>query len=246
MEPIYREQFKITTASVDRFGRLKASWILYYAQQVAGTHSNMLNINLVTPERELFWAVIRHRVQITRLPKRGETITVETWPMPTTRVAFPRCTTARDADGNEVFRSISLWVLMDRESRAMVVPGKSGVDVPGLVRGDELAVPGNLPPKLLEHHCSRLAGFSELDVNGHVNNTRYLDWIDDLLPSSFHQEHPVREFTICYLSEVMEGQQLDLTWELQEGPSIRVDAHRKHAAENGQKERVFSAQVLFE
>lgn len=247
MEPIYREQFKITTAAVDRYSRLKASWILYFAQQVAGVHCARLQANLITPEQQhLFWAVIRHRVQITRLPLENETITVETWPMPTTRVAYPRSTVAYDAEGKEVFRTMSLWVLMDKETRAMVVPGKSGVDVPGLVRGNELAVPGNLPPKLLEHHCSRLVGFSDLDVNGHANNTRYLDWINDLLPSEFHQVHPVKEFTICYLSEALEGQPLDLTWELQEGPVVRVDSHRVHAAENGQKEHVFSAQVFFE
>lgn len=247
MEPIYRQQFKIITAAVDRYGRLKASWILYFAQQAAGVHCARLQVNLMTPEqRHLFWAVIRHRVQITRLPLENEIITVETWPMPTTRVAYPRSTVAYDAEGKEVFRTMSLWVLMDKETRAMVVPGKSGVNVPGFVRGNELAVPGNLPPTLLECHCSHLVGFSDLDVNGHVNNTRYLDWINDLLPSVFHQEHPVKEFTICYLSEAMEQQQLDLTWQMREGPCIRVDGHRKHAAENGQKERVFSAEVIFE
>ena len=246
MEPIYREEFKITTAAVDPFGRLKASWILYYAQQVAGEHSSRLGINLITPERELFWAVIRTRVQITRLPRKDEVITVETWPMPTTRVAFPRCVTARDADGNEVFRCISLWVLMDRKSRAMVLPGKSGVDVQGLIRGDELTAPGNLSVMTLSNHCSRHVGFSELDVNGHMNNTKYLDWINDLLPSEFHRDHPVKEFTVCYLSEALEGQQMDLTWELQDGPCVRVDAHREHLTESNQKERVFSALVMFE
>ena len=247
MEAIYREQFQITTAAVDRYGRLKPSWILYFAQQVAGVHCSRLNVSLIAKDqRELFWAVIRHRVQVTRLPRENETITVETWPMPTTRVAFPRSTVAYDQEGKEVFRSISLWVLMDRETRSMVVPGKSGVNVPGLIRGYELTVPGNLLPKVLEHHCVRPVGFSELDVNWHMNNTHYLDWIEDLLPSAFHAEHPVKEFTVCYLSEALEGQRLDLSWELQDGPELRVDAHREHVVEAGQKERVFAAQILYE
>ena len=61
--------------------------------------------------------------------------------MPTTRTAYPRSTIAYDADGKECFRAISLWVLMDTQNRSMVLPGKSGVDVAGLLRGCELAVP---------------------------------------------------------------------------------------------------------
>ena len=247
MEPIYKQQFQIPTAGVDRYGRLKPSWILYYAQQVAGKHFDTFQLSLVSPEqKQLFWAVIRHRVQITRLPMENETITVETWPMPTTRVAYPRSTVAYDAQGNELFRSISLWVLMDQESRGMILPGKSGVIVNGTLRGSELAAPGSLAPKGLDQHTSRTVGFTELDVNGHVNNTRYLDWVADLLPSAFHQAHPAREFTVCYLSEVMETQQLDLVWQLQDGPVIQVDALRRSGENTEQKERVFSAQVFFE
>ena len=72
------------------------------------------------------WAVTRHRVQITRLPKSGETIRVETWAMPTTRVAYPRSVVAYDEKGQELFRSITLWVLMNMDTRAMIQPGQTG------------------------------------------------------------------------------------------------------------------------
>ena len=243
MEPIYRKTYSITPAIVDLYRRLKPSFLLAFAQEVAGDHFRSFGIDLTTSDqRKLFWAVIRHRVQITRLPLEGETITIETWPLPTTRVAFPRSTVAYDANGNEVFRSISLWVLMDRDSRNMILPGKSGVDVPGLIRGNELTAPGSLGPKALDRHFCHTVVYSELDCNGHVNNTKYLDWMDDLLPSAFHKEHPLKEFTICYLNEAMEGQQLDLNWELQDGPTQRVDAHRGEE----KPERVFSAQAVYE
>ena len=88
MEPIYQQTFQIMDNCVDRYGRLKPSMILYYAQEVAGQHCLTLSVDYDTlANRRMFWAVIRHRVQITRVPTRGETIRVETWPMPTTRVA---------------------------------------------------------------------------------------------------------------------------------------------------------------
>ena len=121
----------------------------------------------------------------------------------------------------------------------------SGVGPKAALRILSSSTPANLALAQLEHHSYRQAGFSDLDVNGHVNNTKYLDWIDDLLPSAFHQAHPVREISICYLSEILEGQHLDLTWELQDGPCIRVDAHRNQDESDTKKERAFSARVLF-
>lgn len=246
MEPIYRQKYQISDIHLDCFGRVKPSVLLYFAQEAAGQHCNVLALDWKTlADQNLFWAVTRHRVQITRLPRAGETITVETWPMPTTRVAYPRSTIGYDSNGCELFRTISLWVLMDTQSRAMVLPGKSGIDVPGTLRGTELAVPGSIFPKLLENQSSRRVGYTELDRNGHMNNTRYMDWIDDLLPSAFHQVHPVREFTVCYLSEAREQQQIDLHWALSEGPCLQVNGLRQSTSVPEKQERVFSAQVYF-
>lgn len=246
MEPIYSQTFTLTDMDVDCFGRMKLSTLLTCAQEVAGKHSALLGADYDTLlKKQLFWAVSRHKVQITRLPLLGETITVQTWPMPTTRVAYPRALAAFDAQGNELFRSISLWVLMDIENRNMVLPGKSGVEVNGTLTGGELAVPHSLVPKDLTTTTERTVTYTCLDRNGHMNNTRYLDWVEDLLPSVFHKEHIPKELVICYANEAREGQVLHLNWELSQEGSLQVDAHREDTLVPGKKQRVFSAQVLF-
>ena len=114
MEPIYKQEFHITDAAVDCFGRLKPSMLLFYVQEVAGIHATSLGAGYdALMAKNLFWAILRTKVQISRLPHSGETIRVETWPMPTSRVAYPRSVVAYDEQGQEVFRSISLWCLMD-------------------------------------------------------------------------------------------------------------------------------------
>ena len=244
MEPIFVQNFEITDNMVDCFGRLKASNILFLAQDIAGRHCNLLSVDYDTLlQKRMFWAITRNRVQISRLPMRGETIRVETWPMPTTRVAYPRSVIAYDENGNECFRSISLWVLMDLDKRSMILPGKSGISVVGALRGNELDTPQGLVPRDHAIHRSRNVCFTDLDRNGHMNNTRYMDWIYDLLPSVFHQNHNPREFTICYLSESMEGQQLDMHWDFPEEGILQVDAHRQTG---DKQERVFSARMLFD
>ena len=244
MEPIYSEEFKITDLYIDCFGRLLPSKILYMMQEVAGNHFAQLSMDYDSlAQRGLFWAITRNKVQITRLPMRGETIRLETWPMPTTRVAYPRSIVAYDEAGNEVFRSITLWVLMDANNRSMVLPGKSGIDVVGTLRGNELASPLGLPAKALVNHRKRYVNFTDLDRNGHMNNTRYLDWVYDLLGADFHKDHTLREFTLCYLNEAREGQQLELSWDFPEAGCLMMDANRH---QEDKSDRIFAAKLLFD
>ena len=246
MDPIYRQSFTLNDMSLDRFGRLKPSALLFYIQEVSGHHSRLLGADYDSLAlRNLFWAVTRHRVQISRLPQAGETITLETWPMPTTKVAYPRSIVAYDSEGKELFRAISLWVLMDLESRSMVLPGKSGVIVDGTLTGSELDLPRALIPKDMTAHSNRTVTFSCLDRNGHMNNTRYLDWVEDLLPSAFHSSHDPKEFLVSYHSEALEGQEVTLDWKLTPEGCLQVDAHREKTGVSDGQERVFSAQVLF-
>jgi len=243
MGPVYSLEYTIDDLTVDRFGVMKPSAIMFLAQEASGQHCVELSLSYETlASRRLFWAVIRQQIQISRLPRRGEKLRIETWPMPTTRVAYPRSVVAYDARGEECFRSVSLWVLMDMDSRNMILPGKSGVEVAGTLRGTELAAPSALPLGKPESLGSRTVSFTDLDRNGHMNNTRYLDWIWDLLPSAFHARKKVKELTVCYFSEGREGDALELRWGMPQPDMLQVDIHR---SSGDGSERVFSARIWF-
>ena len=247
MEPIYQQEFYVNDAAVDCFGRLRPAMLLFYVQEVSGLHASALGASYeALMSKNLFWAILRTRLQITRLPHSGETIRVETWPMPTSRVAYPRSVVAYDEAGHELFRAISLWCLMDKTSRAMVLPGKSGVIVAGTLRGSELAVPGSLAVKSLANSHSRTVLFSDLDRNGHMNNTRYMEWCSDLLPAAFHREHTPEEITICYHAEALEGEALDIHYELNKDGLLQVDAWRQGESAPSEHHRVFTAQIRYE
>ena len=238
----YTQNFTLEDIHLNRFGRLKPSVLLYFVQEISGQHAARLGAGWeALAEKKLFWAIIRHKIHITRMPTAGETIRLETWPMPTTRTAYPRATVAYDAQGNELFRTLALWVLMDPENRTMVLPGRSGVEVPGILRGLELDTPGSLSPAELENSRVRQVSFTELDRNGHMNNTRYLDWIDDLLSSDFHSAHTPEQIHLCYLSEAREGDEISLKWSPLEDNVLRVEATR----EDGKVTRIFAAQITF-
>ena len=243
MEPFYTDNFTVTDLQCDRYGRLKPSAILWMVQEIAGRHCLQLGLDWDSlAKRGMFWAIIRHRVHIQRLPEKNETIRIETWPMPTTRVAYPRNVVAFDEAGNELWRSMSLWVLMDMESRAMILPGKSGVEVCSVLHGDELPTPGSLSPATLSGCLERTVRFTDLDINGHMNNCRYLDWAADLLPSQFHEAHAIQDFTLGYLSEAREGDSLQIFHQLTQSQQLRLEIQRDS---DGKNHRIFCADIRF-
>ncbi len=236
MEPIYSKKFTLEAIHCDCFGNCKPSALLYFVQEASGDHCQLLNVS--TENHRLLWAILRHKLQITRLPRQGETLTLETWPMPTTRTAYPRSVIAYDGEHRELFRSIALWVLMDPDTRSLVLPGKSGITVNGILRGTELSVPGSLVPGTLASTQSRRVCYSDLDVNGHMNNVRYMDWIWDLFPSSFHENHDPKAITLCYLAEAREADLLDLHWQLRPEGTLQVEIFR-------QEHRIFAADIAY-
>jgi acyl-ACP thioesterase len=239
MGSVYKDEFCVSDLQCDRFGRLKPSAICWLVQEMAGRHCLQLGLDWESlAKKGMFWAILRHSIQVKRLPQKGDTIFVQTWPMPTTRVAFPRNVVAFDKEGNELFRTTSVWVLMDMEKRAMVLPGKSGVEVPGVLLGGEVPAPGSLTPKTPENRQTRPVRFTDLDLNGHMNNCRYLDWAADLLPSDFHRDHSLSCATLGYLAEAREGDAMELCFGQQDDGSMDLEILR-------QGQRIFAASLLF-
>ncbi len=246
MEPIYRTQFTISIHDCDCFGRLKPSSLVAMMQQVSSNQCLQLNLGWEDlAKKNMFWAIIRQKVLIEQLPTLGQTVTIETWPGKTSRVAYPRSTIGYDAQGKELFRAISLWVLMDMDSRAMILPDESGISVSGYVRGDELTLPRSLALRHLSGHAHRQVMYSHLDMNGHMNNAKYLDWMEDLLPSFFHKEHPIKGFTINYFSEAREGEDIQLQYELTPEGQLMIEASRPESELPAEHHRVFAIQASY-
>ena len=245
MELVFSKKVTVRPADFNHAGKFKLSALLYYVQEISGGHCASLECDWDTlAAKGMFWAVLRHRAVIHRLPEQNEEITLETWPLPMTRVAYPRAVRALDSKGEVLFEAMSLWVLMDRETRAMILPAKSGVDVPGVVRDMEIATPPSLGPGCHEKNTLWQVTEGDLDQNRHVNNTVYLDRAEQLT-GSFGANVCPKEFTVCYLSEVRLGEEITLGWTGCEGDMLTLDGTRSRPDDSGKTERVFAAKLIF-
>lgn len=244
MEHIFEYEITLKPADFDENGNWKLSCALDSVQQAVTAHCNTIGLDWDTmAAKGLFWAVLRHRMVFYHPVQAGQTLTVKTWPLPATRAAYPRAVEVLDKDGNAVLRLMSLWVLMDIHTRTMVLPSKSGVAVPGVHQEGELPAPQSLPVHPGEQRLLWQVSGEDLDINGHVNNVRYLDHCE-FLAGDYAAGHSVKQLQICYLAEVLPHQEITLNYTLSDG-ILTVDGTRPRAEDASSTERVFAVSIEY-
>lgn len=245
MQQSHKENVVITADMTDEYGRLRPSAALRLTQTAAGHHCDALGLGEdFMAQKGLFWAIIRNAFTAAKMPRVGQCITLDTWPMPTSRTCYPRACIAYDEEGRELFACHSFWILMDRQTRAMILPGKSGIDVPGVIREHTPPAPRSLSPIPADAGDRRQVSQADLDQNGHMNNARYLDWAEDALGADFRREHQLRQATLCYLNEAKLGQSLRSCLEYSGENPVRFDLRREKDGDGF--DRIFSAELEYE
>ena len=56
----------------------------------------------------------------------------------------------------------------------------------------------------------RVPVYSELDYNGHVNNSKYIEWVCDLFEPGHYSDKKISEFDIKYNKETLYGNEVSL------------------------------------
>lgn len=167
-----------------------ASWGYDYDTLLAGGH---------------VWILSRLRVRFDDFPVEGEAVSIRTWPKGISRrVFFRRDFEFHGQGGRSLAVATSAWVLIDPQARRLLSPQTLVRDVPVNDSLTALAAPLDkigAPPDLPERLTVR-AGYSAVDMLGHVNNARYVEWACDSLPFDLYRSHRLRELQVNYLHEV--------------------------------------------
>ena len=207
----YSQTFRIASYQADVSARIKPSAILELMQEMAGAHAELIGVgrNSMMP-RGLAWVLTRVEVCMDRYPRSGEEIVIETFPMPNRRVFFPRYFIFRDAQGNQIGCAGTLWVVLDITTRRMANAAEIAALMPD---NSDLTAPMNSPATVEEvaaedETAVRLPVYTDLDVNGHVNNTRYLDWCCNALDIETMRSCEIRHFAVNYNQEILPGQEV--------------------------------------
>lgn len=204
----YTEIKQLRTCDCDVFGIWRPASILEIMQETAAEHCNRVQASHAQlEERGLCWVLSRTGVSMKKLPRYGEHVTVETYLMPVKHLFYPRGNVIRDASGAVIGEANSYWLLMDLSTRRMVNDEYVQSCLPP-PRQREEPVRLNRPIRPLNEEAERAVlqpRFSEFDLNGHVNNTHYMDWCCDALGFDVLNGKHIAEFFVYYENELRAG-----------------------------------------
>lgn len=210
--PNWQQTLTVEISDCDATGRWKPSAMLIRMQEAAECHAAELGF----PRQRLLeagmcWVIYRQRMTLRRVPEFGEALRLCTWPAPVEGVLFPRHYRFETPAGAPLAEATSSWVLIDIHTRRPLRP----TALPGSIPTDpeaERPLPGMLRlPADVQALETRRVRWSELDVNGHMNNARYADWLCDALDARRLRTRGLSAWQINYVSEALTDEEIALT-----------------------------------
>jgi acyl-ACP thioesterase len=208
-----QETVPIRFGNVDRSDRLTMGAAFGFFQETAISHAASLGVGRdALAKAGQGWILSRISVFMESRPRYRDTVTVESWPRGSEKLFALRDYDMRDASGSPVIRGRSGWLILDIARRRPLrvqqvmekLPLNDGINAmaassPSLSARENLMKVGE-----------RRAGYSDIDYYGHVNNARYIQWIQDILDPDMLDKADQLRLDVNYLSEVLPGELVDL------------------------------------
>ena len=144
-------------------------------------------------------------MKIERLPVFDEKITIETYAKSHNRLFCYRAFNIKDEAGNTIIEMVATFVLMDRDTRKVHPVMSEITDAfdsefsKTMLRGPRFK---ELEGGVEQEYRVR---FYDLDMNGHVNNSKYLDWVFEVMGADFLTHHVPKKVHLKYVKEVLAG-----------------------------------------
>ena len=212
MNTVLKQEFLLRSKDVDLHRRLRTSRLFELLQEASIRHTEELGMGRdKTLDKGILWIVGLQRAEISRMPVYDEQIVLKSWPGKTMHLFFPRYYQMETKTGEVLLKASALWTLVDEQTRKVVFPEKYGVVIEGTVTGEEIALPAS-PRKLeLTETVPFQIPYSYVDLNGHMNNTRYFDLAEDCIPAS-REGRALRLVQTEYASEARLDDKLKVRW----------------------------------
>ena len=205
------EKLNINSGTVDKFLELRMPDYFMMMQTVATNDAEEKGVGKSeTIDKGYTWIISRIEVDIVKYPEYTHDVMMQTYPGDDLKIMFPRYYRMLDMNGNLLINSSSIWALLDIKKRTPVMsPFKQAL--PSEHHEGELPLPKKVKiPENLSLVESRKVRYSETDLNGHLNNTKYMDFIIDVHDSSFYEKHRIKHLAINYIHEIKDNDIVDL------------------------------------
>lgn len=211
--PIYEEMYPVFSFLLDPMKHLSIPAAFGMVGDAAGRDAGRRGWGYeALVARNQAWVLIRAKLIINRLPASGERIILRTWPKLIEGVVAYRDFQILDENRHILMAGSTAWTLMDLGSRKPVrLAGKEyhTGDLANFHAIVEKPAKISWPETLLTVKELK-AEYGHLDMNNHVNNSRYIEWIMNEIPVETLLTRQLRDVEVNFLSEVKHLDELQI------------------------------------
>lgn len=205
---------RVKTFETDFQGRWKPASLIQNMIEAASEHASLLGFDYEGMlERDLVWVLSRVKIRFIEFPTLQQPVIIKTWPKGIhQKLFFMRDFDIRDADKRPLAVASFAWLLINPKARRILPPQALGGSVPdngGLSALDEQLKKIDLPEGLPERLTVK-AGYSAIDLLGHANAARYIEWICDCFPQEEYRANCLDWLQINYVNETKPGETLSI------------------------------------
>lgn len=219
------DEYLIDSNLVDPFLDLSIPSLFRILQSSATTGAEEIGAGKeATTDKGYLWVLTRMEIRIQRMPTFMEKIKVSTYPSEQLGFFYFRHFFAKDERGSDLFRVASTWALLEEKTRKVVLHSPFSFPFPKETHPNELGRPEKLraPEKGLTPAYQREITYSMCDLNGHLNNVRYLELAVDAKSREFYAGHQISRILINFEKEIQEKEKVDIFIEEENDDSFLV------------------------
>lgn len=204
--PIWEEQRLIESFDVDILGRLRPQTLFAYLLNSAWNHAKGTVYGYEElSDRNLMWVLIKMQLIIRRQPKWGDQVVIKTWGKRIERLYALRDFTVSAASGEKMISATSSWLVLDGTSGRPQRLDQKTDGFPWQPGREEMET--NLKKVKKLQSGNRIAHFrvqfSDIDVNRHVNSSKYLQWMIDSHSQEHLEEAELKAVELSFLAEAL-------------------------------------------
>lgn len=240
MQTVWEKEYRLRGSDFDTFSRMMPSAVLDLFQDAACQHAEELHVGFEELlQKGRLWVLTRVKFQILENVSPYTAVRVKTWPLKPNRFSYRREYLIEDRNGKPLIKGSSDWVVIDCNERKMV-------SAPDLYPFTE----GFCEEKMFEEKIRKVSDFEgsgepytvrtafcDLDRNGHVNNTKYANFIMNALCPE--KEKRLTAFQMDYRKEVVSGEDLQIFRQNGDGETLAKGL-------NDVGDVMFAARLIFE
>lgn len=201
MQLIFDKDYELTYSHIDWRGTARPSAYFDFMQDAATVHARLCHLD--RGDIGGLWVLSRMHAEFTRPLAPYDTLRVTTWCAGIKGPSWLRAFSFA-VDGQPAGQAISSWVILDTDSHRILRPSQIEQAASYVCLDREaLPMPGKLDVSGLALHHTHPILYSDLDVNGHLNNVRIAALVSDALDLTAHDF--VRSLQINYTAETPAG-----------------------------------------